>query len=156
MHQLIETAHEFYDLFCKQTLSIYKQAMHKSISSVGANDTDVIVQVSFLIVLELFYAYFQGFQYLNCVCKYSEKFYNEKIETGLQEWITCLLQLIEITEPKESFDVIEGLKKVSTNLLSKRNLSSHFENEVRSLTISYSIVLCEYCLGAVESKRKSK
>lgn len=140
MHQWIESAHEFYDLFCQQTLSVYRQAMHKYISSVGANDTDVIVQVSFLIVLELFYAYFQGFQYLDCVCICSAKFYNEKIETGLQKWITFLLQFIEITEPKESFDVIEKLKRVSTNLLSKRNLSSHFENEVRPVIISYCII----------------
>ena len=60
MHQWIESAHEFYDLFCQQTLSVHRQAMHKCISSVGANDTDVIVQVSFLIVLEMFLCIFSG------------------------------------------------------------------------------------------------
>ena len=71
--------------------------------------------------------YFQGFEYLNCVYECSKRFYDEKIEKTLQDWMTFLLQFLEIT----NFNVIKMLKRVTTDLFTRKELSAHYISEVR-------------------------
>ena len=70
---------------------------------------------------------FQGFEYLNCVCDCSKTFYNETIEKTLQDWMTFLLQFLEIT----NIIVIKMLKGMTTHLLNRKELSAHYINEVK-------------------------
>lgn len=74
----------------------------------------------------------QGLQYLDCVyeCSSAAEFYNERIEIELQQWITFLLQFLDITNER-SVNVIKKLKTVSKHLFIKENLLYHFTNEVR-------------------------
>ena len=61
------------------------------------------------------------------MCQCSKQFYNEKIENTLQDWMTFLLQFLEITD----INVIKMLKGVTTHLLNRKELSAHYINEVR-------------------------
>ena len=57
----------------------------------------------------------------------SKRFYNEKIENTLQDWMTFLLQFLEIT----NINAIKNLKEVTTHLFTKNKLSDHYIIEVR-------------------------
>ena len=56
MHKWVKTADEFYDYFCKQSLTIHEEAAKcgKStayISSVGENNTDdVVIKVNYITI----------------------------------------------------------------------------------------------------------
>ena len=59
MHKWIQTAEEFHNYFCHQTLVIHEQSLHKEVGqhkkhigyilSVGGKDTtDVVIQVNYM------------------------------------------------------------------------------------------------------------
>ena len=56
----------------------------------------------------------------------SKTFYNEKIEKTLQDWITFLLQFLDIT----NINVIKMLKGITTQLRNQKELSAHYISEV--------------------------
>ena len=60
----------------------------------------------------------------------SKTFYNEKIEKTLQDWITFLLQFLEITKTNV-INVVKMLKEMTTDLFTKKELSAHYISEVR-------------------------
>ena len=67
------------------------------------------------------------------MCDCSKRFYNEKIEKTLQDWMTFLFQFLDIT----NINVIKMLKGTTTNLLKRKKLSDHYISEVR-----YQIKFC--------------
>ena len=74
--------------------------------------------------------YFQGFEHLNCVYECSKRFYNEKIEKTLQDWMTFLLQFLDITNINV-INVIKMLKGTATDLFTRKELFAHYIIEVR-------------------------
>ena len=132
MYKWIQTAEEFHYYFCQQTLLIHGQSFHEDVRqhkshvqyilSVGGKDiTDVVIQVNNL--------FFDWIYHQNTSRDFNILivYVIEKIEKTLQDWMTFLLQFLEIT----NINVIKMLKGVTTHLLNRKELFVYYINEVK-------------------------